>query len=103
MKSPKTRKQQNLMNNSSESIDEINIANAIDETNDSSTISNSTEENPSSKVSSPTIECQWVVGQLAWARVGNFPFWPCLVTLDPVSMIYCKLKGTFFKFLHLFH
>ncbi|XP_011260373.1 histone-lysine N-methyltransferase NSD2 [Camponotus floridanus] len=93
LKSPKTRKQQNLMNNSSESIDEINIANAIDETNDSSTISNSTEENPSSKVSSPTIECQWVVGQLAWARVGNFPFWPCLVTLDPVSMIYCKLKA----------
>lgn len=96
MKTPKTRKQQNLMNNISESIDEINIANTIDETNDSSTISNSTEDNSSSKVSSPTIECHWVVGQLAWARVGNFPFWPCVVTLDPVSMIYHKLKGIFF-------
>lgn len=91
------------MNNSNESIDEINIANTIDEANDSSTISNSTEENRSSKVSSPIIECQWVLGQLAWARVGNFPFWPCVVTLDPVSMIYHKLKCTFFKSLYLFH
>lgn len=88
------------MNNSNE-IDEINIANAIDEANDSSTISNSTEENPSSKVSSPTIECQWVIGQLAWARVGNFPFWPCIVTLDPVSMIYHKLKGIFLNFVFI--
>lgn len=92
----------NSMNNSSDSIDEINITNTIDEVNDSSTVSSSTED-LSSKVSSPIIECQWVLGQLAWARVGNFPFWPCVVTLDPVSMIYHKLKGIFPQFLCIFH
>lgn len=104
LKISKSRRQQNSMNsmnNSSDSIDEINITNTItniDEVNDSSTVSSSTEEDLSSKVSSPTIECQWVLGQLAWARVGNFPFWPCVVTLDPVSMIYHKLKGIFPQF-----
>ncbi|KMQ92238.1 histone-lysine n-methyltransferase nsd2 [Lasius niger] len=94
LKIPKTRRQPSFMNNSSESIDEINITNTIDEANGSSTVSSSTEEDLSSKVPSPTIECQWVVGQLAWARVGNFPYWPCVVTLDPNSMIYHKLKDS---------
>lgn len=103
LKIPKTRRQPSFMNNSSESIDEINITNIIDEANGSSTVSSSTEEDSSSKVPSPTIECQWVVGQLAWARVGNFPFWPCVVTLDPNSMIYHKLKGIFLKSSCIFH
>ncbi|XP_072742507.1 histone-lysine N-methyltransferase NSD2 isoform X2 [Anoplolepis gracilipes] len=93
LKSPRIQRQENSINHNSESIDEINVANIIDEDNGSSAISSSTEEDPSSKVSSPTIECQWTLGQLAWARVGNFPFWPCIVTLDPVSMIYYKVKG----------
>ncbi|XP_011168629.2 zinc finger CW-type PWWP domain protein 1 [Solenopsis invicta] len=53
---------------------------------------NSIEETPSPKVISPKIE--WMVGQLAWARVGNFPFWPCMVTYDPTAGIYHKSNAT---------
>lgn len=42
---------------------------------------------PKSKESS---ECQFSVGQLAWALVGNYPYWPCVVTLDPTSQIHAK-------------
>ncbi|XP_029154906.1 histone-lysine N-methyltransferase NSD2 [Nylanderia fulva] len=96
LKISKTRKQHSSMNNSnnSENIDEINTTNIIDEANSSSIISSNTEEDPSSKVISPTIECKWVVGQLAWAKVGSFPYWPCVVTLDPLTLIYHKLRVT---------
>lgn len=79
-----------------ESIDKINVINNIDETSNSTTLTTSFEEILSPKEISPTVECPWMVGQLAWARVGNFPFWPCMVTIDPTARIYYKLKGKFF-------
>lgn len=100
---PKTRRQ--LLNyiggNTDENIDEINIGNSVDEVSDSSTMLNSTEELPSPKAIGPNVECPWMVGQLAWARVGNFPFWPCMVTVDPASRIYYKLRGKFLKLLYI--
>lgn len=78
-------------------IGEINTVNNVDETSDSSTTLNSIEEIPSPKAISPASECSWMIGQLAWARVGNFPFWPCMVTVDPISRIYYKLRGKFLK------
>lgn len=87
-----------------ESIDEINITNNTDDASDSSTtLTASYEEILSPKEISPTVECSWIVGQLAWARVGNFPFWPCMVTVDPTSRIYYKLKGKFLKLIYIFH
>jgi len=87
-----------------ENIDELDptISNNIDEVSDSSTTLNSIEELPSPKVVSPTVECQWTVGQLAWARVGNFPFWPCMVTVDPTSRIYYKLRGKFLMLIYIY-
>ncbi|XP_012235708.1 histone-lysine N-methyltransferase NSD2 isoform X2 [Linepithema humile] len=78
-----------------EFVDENNISEKMDKVSCSSTASNNVEEILSPKInhsSNHNTECHWVIGQLAWARVGNFPFWPCIVTLDPVSMIYHKLK-----------
>lgn len=98
---PKTRRHQNSIDSNNESINENNIANNIDQVNDSSTASNSAEQDTSSQEISPSIECHWVLGQLAWARVGNFPFWPCIVTLDPISMIYHKLRGRYISFFFL--
>ncbi|XP_046412948.1 histone-lysine N-methyltransferase NSD2 [Neodiprion fabricii] len=43
---------------------------------------------------STDMECNWLLGQLAWARIGTFPFWPCVVTLEPVTMIYHKVLRT---------
>jgi len=79
-----------------EFIDEDNISEKRDKVNCLSTASNSTEEILSPQINHPSNECHWVIGQLAWARVGSFPFWPCIVTLDPILMIYQKLRGEYF-------
>ncbi|KAK0080937.1 hypothetical protein PV325_013077 [Microctonus aethiopoides] len=43
-------------------------------------------------------KCQWKVGQLGWAQVSTFPYWPCIITLDPTINQHTKLqiigKGT---------
>lgn len=102
---PKRRKQvlNSTDNSTDESIGEINVVNNTEETSDSSVTLNSIEEtpSPSPKAHDPNVECPWMVGQLAWARVGNFPFWPCMVTVDPVSKIHYKLRGKFLKLILL--
>ncbi|XP_028044600.1 histone-lysine N-methyltransferase NSD2 isoform X2 [Monomorium pharaonis] len=103
---PKAYKQQtNNVDTSMENISENNIANNVDKASNASTTLNSIEETPSSKEINPNIECKWIVGQLAWARVGNFPFWPCMVTHEPTSKIHCKLratsKSTFMMLIHV--
>ncbi|CAH1155865.1 unnamed protein product [Phaedon cochleariae] len=30
------------------------------------------------------------VGSIAWAKIGSYPFWPCLVTEEPSTGIYVK-------------
>ncbi|KAJ9585197.1 hypothetical protein L9F63_003000, partial [Diploptera punctata] len=35
--------------------------------------------------------CDWVVGDLAWARVSGYPFWPCMIALDPEKGIFTKI------------
>lgn len=94
---PKARKYRNSPDSSLESADESNTTNDVDDTSDSSISLSTAEETAQGTVSSP-IACSWVVGQLAWARVGNFPFWPCVITLDPVLKTYHKLKGESYIF-----
>lgn len=47
---------------------------------------------------SPVEGCEWMVGDLAWARVGGHPFWPCIIALDPVQKIFTKLVSKYFIF-----
>lgn len=89
---PKKGRHQNSTDSSNESIAENNVSNNTDEASDTSASINNTEENPPSRANSP-MECSWVAGHLAWARFGNFPFWPCIVTLDPNSLKYHKFIG----------
>ncbi|XP_058807272.1 histone-lysine N-methyltransferase NSD2-like [Phymastichus coffea] len=38
--------------------------------------------------------CEWEVDDLAWARMSIYPFWPCIVTYDPSSlMTYKKVQS----------
>jgi hypothetical protein len=37
--------------------------------------------------------CDWVIGDLAWARVSGYPFWPCMIVLDPERRIFTKTTG----------
>lgn len=34
------------------------------------------------------IPCNYLAGELAWARVGTAPFWPCTITYDPDLKIH---------------
>ncbi|XP_043520102.1 histone-lysine N-methyltransferase NSD2 isoform X2 [Frieseomelitta varia] len=90
-KNSKMPKNQNLSNSSNDSIDENNTVNDMDDTSDSSTNLSIMEET-APKLVGTSIQCNWILGQLAWARVGNFPFWPCVITLDPILMIYHRLR-----------
>lgn len=37
-------------------------------------------------------KCMYQVGDLAWSRMGTYPFWPCIVTRDPTTGIFVKKK-----------
>ncbi|XP_072936008.1 uncharacterized protein [Epargyreus clarus] len=37
-------------------------------------------------------KCEYQVGDLAWAKMGTYPFWPCIVTRDPYSGMFVKKK-----------
>ncbi|CAH2097203.1 unnamed protein product [Euphydryas editha] len=37
-------------------------------------------------------KCEYQVGDLAWARMGTYPFWPCIITRDPFSDMFVKKK-----------
>lgn len=36
--------------------------------------------------------CEYQVGDLVWARMGTYPFWPCIITRDPLSGMYVRKK-----------
>lgn len=37
-------------------------------------------------------KCAYQVGDLAWARMGTYPFWPSIITRDPANGIFVKKK-----------
>ncbi|XP_054917474.1 histone-lysine N-methyltransferase NSD2 [Dermacentor andersoni] len=39
----------------------------------------------------PTESLQYLVGDLLWSKIGQHPFWPAMVSFDPVSGIYTKV------------
>lgn len=50
-----------------------------------------TEDNASKEpISVNYTELNWKVGDVAWAKVGCYPYWPSIVTLEYGSSIYAK-------------
>ncbi|XP_073467023.1 histone-lysine N-methyltransferase NSD2 isoform X1 [Aquarana catesbeiana] len=39
------------------------------------------------------IPCKFTVGDLVWSKVSGYPWWPCIVTSDPVLHSHTKIKG----------
>lgn len=44
-------------------------------------------------------KCPYQVGDLAWARMGTYPFWPSIVTRDPSSGVFVRKKCKYIFFL----
>ncbi|XP_063975410.1 histone-lysine N-methyltransferase NSD2 isoform X2 [Diachasmimorpha longicaudata] len=40
----------------------------------------------------PSNDSRWGVGELAWAHVSNYPYWPCIVTVDLTDDTHLKRK-----------
>ena len=38
------------------------------------------------------LSCKYLAGELAWARVGTAPFWPCTLTYDPDLTIHSYIS-----------
>ncbi|XP_031294732.1 histone-lysine N-methyltransferase NSD2 isoform X1 [Camelus dromedarius] len=38
-------------------------------------------------------QLKYTVGDLVWSKVSGYPWWPCMVSADPLLHSYTKLKG----------
>lgn len=43
----------------------------------------------------PPQEGDYMVGDLVWSKLQGYPWWPCMVSIDPTTGLYCKLGGEF--------
>lgn len=43
----------------------------------------------------PPKEGAYEVGDLIWSKMTGYPWWPCIVSIDPKTGIYSKISGTF--------
>lgn len=49
----------------------------------------------------PKQEGEHAVGDLIWVKVSGYPFWPCMVSVDPITGVYSKVSGNHLKWLLL--
>ncbi len=40
---------------------------------------------------------QYSLGDLLWAKIGSYPWWPSIISFDPQSATYFNEKGNIFK------
>lgn len=58
-------------------------------------VTSSVDDNSLSKTvwpETPSNESGWNPGDLAWARIGGHPFWPCMIAVDPFTKVFTKIK-----------
>lgn len=73
---------------------------------ETSASANASEDDQSEKVADEEkqsqishVELSWKVGDVAWAKIGCYSYWPSIVTLEYGSSIYVKSGWRFFSFL----
>lgn len=42
------------------------------------------------------------IGDLVWVKIPGYPYWPGMVTMDPIEKIHTKIAGTY-KAQHVYH
>lgn len=45
----------------------------------------------------------FAVGDLIWAKMTGYPWWPCIVSIDPVTGTYFKVTGSSYKADRVYH
>jgi hypothetical protein len=58
-------------------------------------VSSSTIVDRNILTSIPPKEGDYEVGDLIWAKVQGYPWWPCMVSIDPILGKYSKISGIF--------
>lgn len=43
------------------------------------------------------IKAQWPVGQVVWARMSNFPYWPSIITIDPTTKEHVLFQSKYYQ------
>ncbi|XP_054168749.1 histone-lysine N-methyltransferase NSD2-like [Oppia nitens] len=77
----------------------INQKKCIELTGDSS----ATIVNRSVLLTIPQQEGDYCVGDLIWAKVSGYPWWPCMISLDPIYALYSKISGAGIKSGRIYH
>lgn len=91
------------MNKSKDYIENLSVVKTLDfdskkkkkENKESKSNINTVKENktaPKNEVFDLEAQCLYQVGDLAWARMGTYPFWPSIITRDPLSGLFVKKK-----------
>ncbi|XP_039295505.1 histone-lysine N-methyltransferase NSD2 [Nilaparvata lugens] len=68
------------------------VASAVDEAAAAAAVSDEVDVKVDPAEMQVDPSCQWQVGDLAWARIGNHPFWPCIIARDPELAIFTRIK-----------
>ncbi|XP_013784275.2 LOW QUALITY PROTEIN: histone-lysine N-methyltransferase NSD2-like [Limulus polyphemus] len=37
------------------------------------------------------VPAEWIIGDLLWSKISGHPWWPCMVSFDPIQGIYTKV------------
>ncbi|KAF7992681.1 hypothetical protein HCN44_005025 [Aphidius gifuensis] len=91
------KKDENVIeNNNSVSVSEINTEspNDVDDKSTNDCIEEEKMEvvdNNDKSITGKSIK--WSVGQLTWAHISHYPYWPCIITLEPNTDIFTKEKS----------
>lgn len=51
----------------------------------------------------PTKEGSYGVGDLIWAKMTGYPWWPCIISIDPETGNYCRISGSSCKADRVYH
>lgn len=51
------------------------------------------EKLPKQEVSSTDKPVRWLVGDMVWSKVSGHPWWPCMLSYDPLLSIYTRMSG----------
>ncbi|RWS12499.1 histone-lysine N-methyltransferase NSD2-like isoform X2 [Dinothrombium tinctorium] len=51
----------------------------------------------------PDKEGDYMVGDLLWSKLPGYPWWPCMISIDPVLGSYSKIGGTSYKAERVYH